>query len=372
MSNIFFIKATASEEKELNRVQEALSEKYRIQRNAFHGKVLNKAVFGGFELLINVLFYLYGGLLIANGEMLPGTLVAFVAAYDWIVPALDGYIDLHIDFRQKKSSIVRVFGVFADAATAGDSVADVSGGWKTAPGGVENATLSEFASCKPQGMVPADASIAVEHLSYRYGTKMVLNDVSLQIKSGEFLGICGKSGSGKSTLANLMAGLLDGYDGEVFVGGENIRKVPHDWMTKNLIYLGQDGYLMNLSIRDNILFYSQSHTDEDLEKVLRLVKLEEWIKKLPEGLDTVVGERANAVSGGERQRILLARALLRNPKIFIFDESTSALDVNTEKEIMENIRKFYPDATRIFITHRENCLELFDRVVFIENGEIFR
>ena len=169
-----------------------------------------------------------------------------------------------------------------------------------------------------------------------------------------------------------MAGLLDGYDGEVFVGGENIRKVPHDWMTKNLIYLGQDGYLMNLSIRDNILFYSQSHTDEDLEKVLRLVKLEEWIKKLPEGLDTVVGERANAVSGGERQRILLARALLRNPKIFIFDESTSALDVNTEKEIMDNIRKFYPDATRIFITHRENCLELFDRVVFIENGEIFR
>ena len=106
--------------------------------------------------------------------------------------------------------------------------------------------------------------------------------------------------------------------------------------------------------------------------MLRLVKLEEWIKKLPEGLDTVVGERANAVSGGERQRILLARALLRNPKIFIFDESTSALDVNTEKEIMDNIRKFYPDATRIFITHRENCLELFDRVVFIENGEVFR
>ena len=291
-----------------------------------------------------MLFYLYGGLLIANGEMLPGTLVAFVAAYDWIVPALDGYIDLHIDFRRKKSSIVRVFGVFADAVTAGDSVADVSGGWKTAPGGIENATLSEFASCKPQGMVPADASIAVEHLSYRYGTKMVLNDVSLQIKSGEFLGICGKSGSGKSTLANLMAGLLDGYDGEVFVGREDIRKVPRDWTTKNLIYLGQDGYLMNLSIRDNILFYSQSHTDEDLEKVLRLVKLEEWIKKLPEGLDTVVGERANAVSGGERQRILLARALLRNPKIFIFDESTSALDVNTEKEVMDNIRKFYPDA----------------------------
>ena len=122
MSNILFIKATASEEKELNRVQEALSEKYRIQRNAFHGKVLNKAVFGGFELLINVLFYLYGGLLIANGEMLPGTLVAFVAAYDWIVPALDGYIDLHIDFRRKKSNIVRVFGVFADAVTAGDSL----------------------------------------------------------------------------------------------------------------------------------------------------------------------------------------------------------------------------------------------------------
>ena len=94
-----------------------------------------------------------------------------------------------------------------------------------------------------------------------------------------------------------MAGLLDGYDGEDFVGREDIRKVPRDWTTKNLIYLGQDGYLMNLSIRDNILFYSQSHTDEDLEKVLRLVKLEEWIKKLPEGLDTVVGERANAVSG---------------------------------------------------------------------------
>lgn len=128
-----------------------------------------------------------------------------------------------------------------------------------------------------------------------------------------------------------MAGLLDGYDGEVFVGREDIRKVSRDWMTKNLIYLGQDGYLMNLSIRDNILFYSQSHTDEDLEKVLRLVKLEKGLRAAI-GLGTVVGERANAVSGGERQRILLARALLRNPKIFIFDESTSALDVNTEKD----------------------------------------
>ena len=354
MSNILFIKATASEEKELNRVQEALAEKYRIQRKAFHGKVLNKAVFGGFELLINLLFYLYGGLLIANGEMLPGTLVAFVAAYDWIVPALDGYIDLHIDFRQKKSSIVRVFGVFAEAG------ADET----------QSETRSKPAACKPQDMVPADASIAAEHLSYRYGVKTVLNDVSLQIKSGEFLGICGKSGSGKSTLANLIAGLLDGYVGEVFAGGENIRKVSHDWMTENLIYLGQDGYLINQSIRDNILFYSQNHTDEELESVLRLVKLEEWIRKLPDGWNTVVGERANAVSGGERQRILLARALLRNPKIFIFDESTSALDVSTEKEIMENIRKFYPDATRIFITHRENCLDLFDRVVFLKDGEI--
>lgn len=111
MSNILFIKATASEEKELNRVQEALSEKYRIQRNAFHGKVLNKAVFGGFELLINVLFYLYGGLLIANGEMLPGTLVAFVAAYDWIVPALDGYIDLHIDSGGKEQHRACVWSV---------------------------------------------------------------------------------------------------------------------------------------------------------------------------------------------------------------------------------------------------------------------
>lgn len=410
MSNILFIKATASEEKELNRVQEALAEKYQIQRSAFRGKILNKAVFGIFELLINLLFYLYGGLLIANGKMLPGTLVALVAAYDWIVPALNGYIDLHIDFRQKKSSIVRVFGVFADdaggvsnpgadgagsvdgaknaqgraaemknpadtgstdstraeagAATAGDSVADV-------PGGAESATQPEYVAYKAQDMFPTDVGIIVEHLSYRYGEKLVLSDVSFQIKSGEFLGICGKSGSGKSTLANLMAGLLDGYDGNIFIGGKNINWIPHEWMTENLIYLGQDGYLMNRSIRDNILFYSQNHTEEELEKVLRLVKLEDWIKKLPDGLDTIVGERANAISGGERQRILLARALLRNPKIFIFDESISALDVNTEKEILENIRQSYPDATRIFITHRENCLELFDRVLLIEEGRLF-
>ena len=114
---------------------------------------------------------------------------------------------------------------------------------------------------------------------------------------------------------------------------------------------------MNLSIRDNILFYSQSHTDEDLEKVLRLVKLEEWIKKLPEGLDTVVGERANAVSGGERQRILLARALLRNPKILFLMKALLRWTSIRKKRLWIIFGNFIRMQREFFITHRENCLE---------------
>ncbi len=215
--------------------------------------------------------------------------------------------------------------------------------------------------------------IEVKGVSFRYqGTeKDVLSDVNICIPKGHSVALIGPSGGGKTTMADIILGLLEPVKGSVLVDGKDIRENPESW-GKNIGYIPQAIYLTDDSIRKNVAFGIRESeiNDEQVWKALEGAQLKEFVKGLPNGLDTEVGEHGDRISGGQRQRIGIARALYRNPEILVFDEATSALDNETEKEVMKAIEGLQGTKTMLMIAHRLTTIEHCDTVYKVENGKV--
>jgi len=201
--------------------------------------------------------------------------------------------------------------------------------------------------------------------------KPVLKNVSLTIKKNEFVGIIGETGVGKSTCVDLLIGLLSPSKGTITVDGKNINNNLEAWKGK-LGYVQQNTYLLDESIKNNVAFgYKENQFDiAKIENSIEKAQLTKFVNNLKNGLDTNVGEHGVKISGGEKQRIAIARALYNDPDILILDEATSSLDLDTEAKILETLVKFKKNKTMIFITHRTSSLGYCDRVFKIENNEI--
>ncbi len=217
--------------------------------------------------------------------------------------------------------------------------------------------------------------INIKNLSFSYPSRkeFSLSKLSMSIKKGDFVGIIGETGSGKSTLINLIIGLLKPSQGEVEVDQLNIDSNLSGWY-KKIGYVPQSIYLTDDTIRRNIAFgLNENDIDDSLikESIVK-ANLEEFIKNLPNGLDTIVGEKGIRLSGGQQQRIGIARALYRDPEILILDEATSSLDQLTEKKIMESIQFLKRKKTLIIVTHRLSTVQNCDRILFIEKGKIIK
>ena len=216
-------------------------------------------------------------------------------------------------------------------------------------------------------------NILIRNLSFSYQSQSVktINDISFKINKGEIIGICGKSGSGKSTFINVFLGLLNSTDGKILVDDISIEDNMLEW--QNMIGLvSQNIFLVNDSILANITIgIPKNEIDQvKLEKSLKLSSVNELIKTLPDQLETLVGERGIRLSGGQMQRIAIARALYNDPEIIIFDEATNALDGDSEKDILDSIRLLKGKKTIIMISHKiENFLD-FDKIYMFENGSI--
>ena len=215
--------------------------------------------------------------------------------------------------------------------------------------------------------------IAIKNLSYQYdkSDKLVLNNINIQIKKGELVGIIGKTGSGKSTLINLLIGLLKPTNGDILIDNLSIYTNTTSWQ-KSIGYVPQNIYLTDDTIKNNIAFGIENENIDDnkINNAIKLAQLENYISNLENGIDTIVGERGVKISGGERQRIGIARALYNNPPILILDEATSSLDIKTESEFMLAINNLHKLKTIVIIAHRLSTIEKCDVVYEVKNTEI--
>ena len=213
--------------------------------------------------------------------------------------------------------------------------------------------------------------ISVNHISWQYptGDKKVIDDLCMQIKKGESVAFIGSSGAGKTTLADIILGLLEPQSGNITLDGRDIRELGQKW--RNLLgYVPQSAYLISDTIRRNVAFgIEDQYIDEELLwRALEQAQLKEFVEQLPQGLDTEIGESGVRVSGGQRQRLAIARALYNDPEILVMDEATSALDGDTEKALIEAIEKLQGHKTMIVVAHRLTTVKNCDIIYEIGNG----
>ena len=218
-----------------------------------------------------------------------------------------------------------------------------------------------------------DGSIEFKNVGFSYvdeKNKECLKDVNLYIKSGETVGIIGGTGSGKSSLVNLIPRLYDASEGEVKVGGINVKKYDLDTLRNEVSVVLQKNILFSGTIKDNIRWGKEDATDEEIEEVCKLAKADEFIETFPDKYDTKIEQGGNNVSGGQKQRLCIARALIKKPKILILDDSTSAVDTKTDSQIREAFREKIPNTTKIIIAQRISSVEDCDKIIVMDDGKI--
>ena len=219
----------------------------------------------------------------------------------------------------------------------------------------------------------ANGDIDCEHVDFSYageGGYLSLKDVSLHIKSGQIVGIIGGTGSAKSTLVQLIPRLYDVVGGSVKVGGVDVRRYSLEALRDQVSMVLQKNVLFTGSIYENIRWGDENASNEEVQRVCRLAQADGFIQEFPAGYNTMIVEGGNNVSGGQKQRLCIARALLKKPKILILDDSTSAVDTRTDALIRQAFREEIPDTTKIIIAQRISSVEDADMIIVMENGEI--
>ena len=218
-----------------------------------------------------------------------------------------------------------------------------------------------------------DGSVDFDHVSFKYSKKAernALSDIDLHIKSGEVIGILGGTGSSKSSLIQLIPRLYDVTEGSVKVGGVDVRKYDLETLRNQVAVVLQKNVLFSGTIKDNLRWGNPNATDAEMEEACRLAQADEFIQQFPQKYDTWIEQGGSNVSGGQKQRLCIARALLKKPKILILDDSTSAVDTRTDALIRQGFREFIPETTKIIIAQRVASVQDADRIIMMEGGRI--
>ncbi|MBO4641089.1 MAG: ABC transporter ATP-binding protein [Treponema sp.] len=311
--------------------------------------------------LLPVFLILFGGYLVIKGEMTIGELVTFNGLM-WA-------------FTQP----INMFGMLVDNiqnfGASGDRLYEL---WKTKPSvkkGFEtieeaNAVSSLGPASELSDDFKCEGRVEFKNVSFAYNQVQVIKNMSFTVEPGMTVGILGPTGSGKSTIANLMCRYYDVSDGAVLIDGKDVRDYVPEVLRKNIGITMQEAFLFSDTVEGNIAFGNQDATFEEVEHAAELARVKEFIGDLTEGYDTIVGERGVGLSGGQKQRIALARLFLANPKIMILDDTTSAVDIETEQKIRQSIKEQSQGHTTFIISHRISSFENCDLILVIQDGQI--
>ena len=218
-----------------------------------------------------------------------------------------------------------------------------------------------------------DGSIVFENACFSYAndqTRLALENVNLRIESGEVIGIIGGTGSAKSTLVQLIPRLYDVIDGRVLVGGQDVRAYDLAALRDQVSMVLQNNVLFSGTISENLRWGNAEATDEEIQRVAKIAQADPFIQEFPDKYDTLISQGGNNVSGGQKQRLTIARALLKRPKILILDDSTSAVDTKTDRSIRAGLKQEIPGTTTIIISQRINSIEDADRIIVMDDGKI--
>ena len=295
-----------------------------------------------------MLLYLVGGILMMkfDSSITVGDITVLVALLGKTYMPVNSLLNIQVDWIRSMALFTRIFEYF-------DMKVEIEN--------PENA------------IVPASASGEVEfsHVNFSYDEeRQILKDVSFRLESGRSVAIVGPSGSGKSTIINLIPRLYDVQSGSVTFDGNDVRKLDLTFLRKSVGVVSQETYLFNGTIRENLQYAKPDATEEEMIEVCRKANIYEFIQNQEKGFDSVVGNRGLKLSGGEKQRLSIARVLLKDPALLIFDEATSALDSISESKIQEAIDPIIKERTSILIAHRLSTILAADEILVVKDGEI--
>ncbi|WP_164821521.1 ABC transporter ATP-binding protein [Paenibacillus koleovorans] len=342
-----FLKANGQEDQAMEKVNEFLRREWEATRSGVltdHRVSLLQAALNALSL---VLMYTAGGYLVLRGALTIGGLVAFIAVFNWLRPFGMAFISRTLTLQKLSAAVERV----AEVAFAGGTSAE-----------------TEMVAGRriPSGPV----TVEVLGLSSRRDGRAVLEQIDLSLTPGSVTSLVGHRGSGKSTFAELLLGLEEPTAGLIRLNGIPLAEIDLNWLRRHMLGVTQEVMLRSGTIRDNIAYGLEKVDPQELQNVMRVTELADWIARLPDGLDTRVGEQALQLSGGERQRISIARALLRRPSVLILDESTSALDQGTERRLLDKLLAEHEGMTLLFITHRLDVAQRSDQILVLHEGRL--
>jgi ATP-binding cassette subfamily B protein len=316
------------------RNQSFLEALLKMQLTAF----LSGAVPGTLLTLCTGALFLYGGKLVIDGQLTTGSLVALMAYHARLLSPLQNLMSLYTNIVSGGVSLTRVWELF-------DTPAEI----------VEQPLALPW--ILPRGEVECQA------ISFRYSGDPVFRDLSFRVPAGSICAIVGPSGAGKSTLADLLVRLYDPEQGIIRLDGRDLREMRLADVRRQVMLLDQAPYLFHASVRENIAYARPEATQGEILAAARAASIHQRIESLPDGYETMIAERGQTFSAGERQRIALARAILANPKVLVLDEPTSALDEENERAIAEMLSTALAGRTAIVITHRLSLAKIADQVV---------
>ena len=342
------VKLFCKEEYEYNRYENANRKMIELNiRESMAGRWF-RVVLSTITSVGPMLLYLVGGILMLryNSDLTVGDITVLVALLGRMYGPVNSLLNIQVDWMRSMAMFSRIFDYF------------------DMPVEIKNA---------PDAITPdhAEGNVEFKHVNFHYEpSRQILKDVSFKLETGHSIAIVGPSGSGKSTLVNLIPRLYDAVSGEVDFDGINVKKLDLKFLRGNIGVVTQDTYLFNGTIRDNLLYVKPEASEEELIDACERANIYDFISRQPDGLDTMVGNRGLKLSGGEKQRLSIARVLLRDPALLIFDEATSALDSISERKIQDAIDPLVSSRTSILIAHRLSTILAADEILVIKDGMI--